>query len=125
MRYIAVACLVLLALSGCSPTPSGPVVATVTFAGLDESDPVDITASGTVSGVAEDGGICRFTFHAPNGAASRLTSKGVAAGDHTDCGPVHESVTLLLGPGSYDTTLRYETLGGETVESEPFVMVIP
>ncbi len=116
--------LLLLSLAGCSPAPSGPITPVVSSAGVDPDRPDTLEAWGTVSGIAETGGTCRFTFHAGNGAASRLTAKGTSAGDHTDCGPVHEA-TYIVGSGSFRTTLRYESLAGETFESADFEMTIP
>lgn len=82
-----------------------------------------VLASGTVSGVAEDGGLCQFTFWAENGEASRLTATGVAAGDHTVCPEVSEAVTMLP-PGSYEVVLTYRS-GDVAEKSEPLELVIP
>ncbi len=130
-RIAPVAALALaagLALGGCTtappptPAPSGPAAAI-----LDDVTAADgmVTASGHVTGVAEDGGTCRFTFHASNGAASRLTATGVADGDRTTCGPVSEQLFILSPPGSYEVTLRYESDTTARVESDATPLVLP
>ena len=110
------AVIVVSVVSGCSPaTPAGPVTPTVTSAAVESGY---LTASGTVSGVAESGGTCKFTFWSKSGGgASRLTSSGAAAGDHTDCGEDSEQATMLL-PGEYEVDLTYESLDGETSVGE-------
>lgn len=92
-------------LAGCAPTPSGPVVAVVDAATVEEGY---LTVSGHVTGVAEDGGTCKYTFWSAGGGASRLTAKGSAAGDRTVCAEVSEQATMLL-PGEYEVELTYES----------------
>jgi hypothetical protein len=108
-----------IALAGCTPPPasSGEVTATVEFAGVDPDDSTQVTASGFVDGVAESGGTCYFTFYAEGGSASRLTAAGEAHGNRTTCGPVTESVGLLVDD-HYEVELKYESDAVETVRSE-------
>jgi hypothetical protein len=110
------------ALAGCAP--SGAVVPTITFAGLDPADATQLTASGRVEGISESGGLCSFTFWAVTGAATRLTGEGKAAGDHTDCGPVSEAVGFFVGV-TYSVELKYAPVSGEAVTSERVPMVLP
>ena len=120
---IAAASVALIAvLTGCSPT--GPITPVVTSAGLDPTLPGYMQATGSVSGVSEDGGKCVFTFWADSGAATRLTGPGQATGLRTDCGPVKEAVGFLVG-GTYQVELTYGALSGETVKGARVPMVLP
>lgn len=122
-RAIAVASVALVALlTGCSPT--GPITPVVTYAGLDPDLPGYMMATGSVSGVAESGGTCIFTFWADSGAATRLTGPGEAAGLRTACGPVKEAVGFLVG-GSYEVELKYEAVDGEVVTGDRVAMTLP
>ena len=114
--------LAAAALAGCAP--SGAVVPTVTFAGLDPADATQLTASGRVDGISESGGLCSFTFWAVTGAATRLTGEGKAAGDHTDCGPVTEAIGFFVGV-TYTVELKYGPVSGNAVTSERIPMVLP
>lgn len=114
----------VLLLAGCAPTPSGPVTPTVTFAGLDPDDPTYVTVSGTVTGIAETGGRCVFTFWAESGAATRLSGTGVAEGDHTVCGPEQQILGFMVG-GAYSVELSYEPLDGDAVTGERTPLTLP
>jgi hypothetical protein len=116
--------VLLLALAGCTPAPSGQIAATVTFAGIDPDDGTQVTASGEVSGVAEGGGTCTFTFWAEGGSASRLTDEGEDAGDRVRCGPVSESVGLL-NDDNYEVELVYVSDAVDKTRSERIPMSIP
>lgn len=116
-----VAAAALVALAACSPSPSGPVTATVGSAQVDDAG--YLTADGYVSGVAEDGGTCSFTFWSGGGGASRLSSTGEADGDRTACPAVDERIRTLW-PGAYTAVLTYSS-GTVTAESEPFSFEIP
>lgn len=83
-----------------------------------------VTASGIVTGVAEDGGLCMFTFWADNGEATRLSGDGRRDGDHTACGPVSEPLGFMRGE-RYDVQLTYESLTGKRVTSDRFPMELP
>lgn len=120
IRSSALAALALAALAACAPGPSGPPTATVSALVNDEGY---LIAEGHVDGVAEDGGLCTFTFWSEGGGASRLTSTGVADGSRTVCAPVDERIrTLWRGP--YEAMLAYES-ASTSVESEPFAFVVP
>ena len=121
IRPTIVAAATLLALAACTPTPSGPVTATVASAHVDDAG--YLTADGFVSGVAEDGGTCSFTFWSEGGGASRLSSTGKADGDRTACPAVDERIRTLW-PGDYTAVLTYSSATA-TAESEPFSFVIP
>lgn len=119
MRRVAVI-LLLVMLTGCTVRPTGPVTPVI-----DSASIVDglMTVSGSVRGVAADGGLCQFTFWADNGEASRLTSTGVSAGDHTECPEVEEAVAMLP-PGTYRLTLTYRS--DDTVDrSDEVEVVVP
>ena len=119
-RVAVILAVLLLLLAGCAARPGGPVTPVIDSAEITDGQ---LLASGTVSGVAEDGGLCQFTFWAENGEASRLTTTGVAAGDHSECPEVGEAATMLL-PGSYELVLTYRS-GAVVERSEPFDLVIP
>ena len=119
---IAASVAVFALLTGCSPT--GPITPTVTSAGVDPNLPGYLSATGSVSGVAEDGGKCIFTFWADSGAATRLSGPGTSDGVRTACGPVTEALGFLVG-GSYEVELRYESISGESVASERVPMLLP
>jgi hypothetical protein len=121
IRPTIVAAATLFALAACAPTPTGPVTATVATAQVDDAG--YLTADGFVSGVAEDGGKCSFTFWSEGGGASRLSSTGKADGDRTACPAVDER-TRTLWPGAYTAVLTYSSPTA-TAESEPFSFVIP
>jgi hypothetical protein len=123
---IAVIAALAVLLTGCAPPPepSGQVVAVLEFAGVDPDDETQVTASGYVDGVSESNGRCFFTFYAEGGSASRLTAEGVADGTRTLCGPVSESVGLLVDD-RYEVELKYESDAVETVRSERVEMELP
>jgi hypothetical protein len=129
LRFVslAAASAALLALSGCTaapaPTPAekAQVTPTVESASVDAND--YLSASGYVEGVAEDGGICRFTFWSEGGGASRLTSTGKVDGDRTSCGTVDEQ-TRTLWRGNYTAVLTYDS-PTSTGTSSPVPLVIP
>ncbi|CAN5163763.1 hypothetical protein BH11ACT4_BH11ACT4_24870 [soil metagenome] len=123
-RSLALLAVIPLALAGCSPQPAGPMAAAVSYSGLDSKDSGQLTASGTVHGIAESGGLCSFTFWAVTGAATRLTGEGVAAGDRTECGPVTEAVGFFVGV-TYSVELKYVALDGSSTTSERYPMVLP
>ena len=112
--------LAALVLAGCASAPSGPMTPVV-----DSAEVVDgyLTVSGHVTGVAEDGGTCMYTFWSAGGGASRLTAKGTAAGDRTVCAEVSEQATMLL-PGEYEVELTYESDSG-TAKSERTPVTVP
>lgn len=125
-RASTAALLVLpLALSGCSGEKSPePTLATVTPS--IESVAIDgplVTASGSIEEITEKDGLCRFTFWASNGAASRLTATGQVQGGGVGCGPVSEAVSLLPA-GQYSVILSYES-SVSSGESEPVILKVP
>ena len=121
IRPTVVAAATLLALAACAPAPSGPVTATVASAHVDDAG--YLIADGYVSGVAEDGGTCSFTFWSEGGGASRLSSTGKSEGGRTACPAVDERIRTLW-PGPYTAVLSYAS-DTTTAESEPFSFVIP
>lgn len=136
----AVAFTMLTGLNACAsvpgvasdPAPAAPAAGEVTA----EVTSVEVRperaarwleVAGRIRGVAEDGGRCRFTFWAANGAASRLTATGVASDRagaiETVCGPVSEEIGRIIPEGDYELELRYES-DSSTVRSERTVVSI-
>lgn len=104
-----------VALVGCAapsaaPAPTSAEVTSVVVS--SEAGFPEVVAEGLVLGVSEDGGRCRFTFWADNGAASRLTGEGAATSDGTRCGPVSERAGTILPLGHYEVELRYDSATG-------------
>lgn len=124
LAAVVPAALILTALTGCAPQPSGEITPIVASAGISPDDATYMQAYGAISGVSEDGGKCSFTFYAITGAATRLTTTGKAAGDHTTCGPVEEAIGFLIG-GTYSVDLKYVSLAGQEYHSERFEMILP
>ena len=117
--------VMLLSLTGCAaPEQSEPILPTIRFAGLDPEDSTGVRATGIVTGVAESGGKCSFTFWGDSGAATRLGGTGLAEGDHTLCGPVTVGLGFMVG-GSYDVELRYTSLSGKASTGHRVPMVLP
>lgn len=114
----------VLLLAACAPTPSGAVTPIVTYAGLDPNDDTYVSVSGVVTGIAETGGRCSFTFWAHSGAATRLSGTGTADGDHTNCGPELQGLGFMVG-GTYTVELKYEPLDGDAVTGEKIPLVLP
>jgi hypothetical protein len=106
---LAVAVAAVLALAGCSASPRIAQVTEVASTAADGDGRTWIRAVGTVDGVAERGGVCRFTFWFENGAASRLTATSSVDGERTVCGPVSEQIGRVLPDGEYEVELRYDS----------------
>jgi len=104
---------VALAAAGLLAGCTAPTDVTANVTSVDIVEHVEgqswIEARGIVHGIAERGGVCRFTFWAENGAASRLTSTGRIEGGATVCGPVSEQVGRTVVPGRYEVELRYDS----------------
>ena len=112
----ALAPVAALSACGAPPTPLGGIAAEITgLAIVERGEGASwIEADGVVRGVAEDGGVCRFTFWAENGAASRLTTSGRVDGGATRCGPVSEQIGRTVIPGRYEVELRYDSTSAST-----------
>ena len=119
---LLVGAIAVALLSGCASP--GPMTATVTAAGLSQTEPGYMVATGSVSGISETGGECSFTFWAETGVATRLRGTGTADGDHTTCGPVDEPLGFMVGV-NYEVELKYQSLAGATIVSERVPMVLP
>ena len=141
-RAIVVAAAVSIALAGglsaCTPTvgitpsptstaaddaaPSTDVgvEAVIVVAGLDV-DGANVSASGYVSGVVEEGGVCQFVFTGSSGEVT-AESTGVYDANSTSCGLVQVPSSSFTR-GSYSLVLKYSSPTTETV-SEPMAVEI-
>lgn len=82
------------------------------------------TVSGSVAGVAEDGGDCLFIFTSDRAAHPVIAPAiGQAAGDTTSCGPV-DVAPGQLARGHWNVVLAYRS-GHADVQSEPFSLDVP
>jgi len=101
----------LAGLTACGvPSSAGePEIELTELAARVEGGASWVVVAARVEGLAEDGGRCRFTFWAANGAASRLTATGVADRGGTRCGPVSEEIGRIIPVGSYELGVRYES----------------
>ena len=125
MKRCALVLVALLALAGCTPVQDATTPRTVepvVAAAAVDADGF-LHASAYVEGVVESGGMCRFTFWADWGGASRLTSKATAVDGRTECGDVEEHIQPLRA-GEYELIVTYESSVAEG-ESEPFAVSIP
>lgn len=125
MKKLAVALAAAVVLAGCAPTADDAaprdVTPVVITAGVDSDE--YLRASAYVEGIVEDGGRCRFTFWADNGAATRLTSEASVIDGRTECGDVEEHIQPLLA-GRYELTVSYASAAAAG-DSAPFPLEIP
>lgn len=117
-----------IVLTGCSASPPPVIGDDGLFVVTPSVDSVGVegewlSATGSVEGVAEDGGTCSFTFRGSGGGASRLSSTGEADGGRTVCGTVEERIRTLF-PGDYLVTLVYESPTSRG-ESEAVPVTVP
>ena len=136
---------ILLALSGCFvlPDQSGPaapttvspddpqnedaevapsVEAVIVVAGVDV-DGKNVTVSGYVAGILEDGGECSYEFTGQSGEFS-ATAVGTADRSVTTCGTTQVEIGQFT-KGPWEVTLSYTTVLGDVTSSEPLTLEIP
>jgi len=104
-----------------TPTPTPTREAVITVAGVD-ADGLNASASGYVSGVVEDGGVCTFTFTGVEGETT-ATSTGAANPSTTSCGFVQVPIGDLAR-GTWQVVLTYSS-DAFIVSSAPTTLEIP
>ncbi|MDQ1581480.1 MAG: hypothetical protein QOD05_2255 [Microbacteriaceae bacterium] len=105
-----------------SATPD-PVGAVVSIAGVD-LDGKNVSVSGYVSGVIQDGGSCEFVLTPKSGtAAVTIPNTGIQNVMNTSCGTVQSPISNFAR-GSWSVVLKY-TSGKTSVTSGAVDMEIP
>ena len=104
-----------------SETPDDGTEAVITIAGIDV-DGMNVSASGYVSGIVEDGGTCEFTFTGISGEVT-VESTGIADVSVTSCGFVQAPSEQFVR-GSWTVTLTYTSETTDSV-SEAVALEIP
>lgn len=98
--------------------PTIPGAAAVVTLATWQSEPDVLLVGGFVSGVIEDGGVCKFTVSASDtGAVSSVEATGVVNVDSTSCGS-HEVAAPTSQSGEFSVTMSYTNEVG-TVSSSP------
>jgi hypothetical protein len=128
----------VLALSACTalvpapgdqttgPPPDSEVAAAlepvIVVAGPDV-DGRNVTASAYVAGILEQGGTCSFWF---TRGSAKITAKTSSVDDRsgTNCGSVQVPIERFTR-GTWDVTIAYTSLAGQTTVSLPVTMEIP
>lgn len=105
-----------------TPEPEPSQDATIVVAAVD-TDGLNATVSGFVTGFIEDGGSCEFLF-SNNGTDVSAKSTGLADRMSTSCGAVSVPITDLH-KGSWTVTLNYSSLSSDLVTSDPVNLEIP
>lgn len=104
-----------------SSVPVVPSEAVISVAGVDV-DGQHVSASGYVSGIVEDGGLCTFTLTGFENERT-ATSPAIANVSTTSCGFVQVPMADLF-KGSWQIVLTY-TSESLTVSSPPLSLEIP
>jgi len=114
-----------------SPTPQptfqpDPVASSaapaLTIADLD-IDGRNVSASGYVAGIAEDGGSCLFSFTMGSTRVERPTT-GMSDSRNVSCGFVQVPVSQLTS-GQWTISLAYTSLAGSISRAEPRTVAVP
>lgn len=103
-----------------SPAPTREPSATIVIAGVDV-DGLNVTASGSVDGVIENGGKCSFVFTGP-GDPITVDSTGTADSSNTSCGSVQAPIESFTR-GTWSVVLNYVS-ASTTVSSLPQTLEI-
>ncbi|MDH6235943.1 hypothetical protein H4V99_000688 [Cryobacterium sp. CG_9.6] len=93
----------------------------MSVAGMDV-DGQNVSASGYVSGLIEDGGTCSFVFSGADRDATR-TSRGITNASTTSCGLIQIPANLFMR-GAVELVLTYSS-DSVTVSSQPMILEIP
>jgi hypothetical protein len=94
----------------------------ITLAAVDP-DTGGLVVGGYVSGIAEDGGACRYVVTSGSGESLTVRKDGVENQGSTSCG----SATIArsdVPAGSYTVILRYANDDGE-IASDPVAVFVP
>jgi len=94
----------------------------IVVAGVDV-DGKNVTVSGYVAGVLENGGVCTFSFVGQKPVAS-LQSTGIADRSSTSCGSVQAPIGEFTR-GAWKVMMSYTTLSGDSFTSEPATVAVP
>ncbi|WP_431279733.1 hypothetical protein [Leifsonia poae] len=104
-----------------TPTPT-PVIEPVLVVASVDVDGKNVSASGYVQGVVEDGGSCVFSYER-EGATVTADHEGAADRMTTSCGLVQSPIDEFVR-GTWNLTLSYATQG-KTYTSQPTTVEIP
>lgn len=96
--------------------------AVITVAGVDV-DGLNVTVSGYVTGILEEGGECYYSFTGMS-TESSVASSGHADRSVTTCGTTQAPIAQFT-KGTWEVTMRYTALSGEETVSPPIVLEIP
>lgn len=107
--------------SGEAPTPKTTIEPVLVVSSVD-TDGRNVSASGYVQGIVEDGKTCTFTFTG-EGKTVRQVHEGSADRMTTSCGLVQVPIDQFVR-GSWSVTLSYEAQG-KTFASAPSTVEIP
>jgi hypothetical protein len=105
-----------------SGTPAA-VEAVISVAGVDV-DGMNITVSGYVQGILEDGGACSFSFAGPGGATVEAGTDGMADRSVTVCGGTQVPRDRFT-KGTWKVTLNYTAVSGDVVHSDAAEVLVP
>ncbi|TFC55936.1 hypothetical protein E3O62_13260 [Cryobacterium sp. TMT2-15-1] len=108
------------------PTPtamSSAVPETVIVVAGVDVDGLNVTVSGYVSGIIEDGGLCRFVFTDLDSTVEVQTDS-IANASGTSCRSAQVPVESL-SKGEWNVALLYTSVGGGPVTGVPVEMEIP
>jgi hypothetical protein len=108
--------------AGATPTPTPTIEAVLVVSSVDV-DGKNVSSSGYVQGLVEDGGTCVFTY--ARAGATTVTAQREAVADRmtTSCGLVQSPIDRFVR-GSWSVTLSYEH-DGTTYTSVPATVEVP
>jgi hypothetical protein len=109
------------AASSGTPSPAPTIEAVLVVASVDV-DGKNVSASGYIQGVIEDGGTCAFTYER-EGTTVTADHEGTADRMTTSCGLVQTPIDQFVR-GSWNLTLSYE-VHGKAYASAPTTVEIP
>ena len=92
------------------------------MAGVD-TDGLNVTVSGYVAGILEQGGECTYSFVGAQGEISAAT-KGEPDRSVTTCGATQVPIDRFT-QGTWGVTMRYKASTGAETESPPTLLEIP
>jgi len=107
--------------AGATPTPTPTIEAVLVVSSVDV-DGKNVSSSGYVQGLVENGGTCVFTY-ARAGATVTAQREAVADRMTTSCGLVQSPIDQFVR-GSWSVTLSYEH-DGTTYTSVPATVEVP
>jgi hypothetical protein len=102
-------------------TPPPDVTPVIVIAGLDV-DGRHVTVSAYVAGLVESGGTCSYDFIGPGPTVS-VESSSEADRSTTACGSTQVE-SSRFSKGTWEVTMTYTGLAGDTWSSEPLTMEV-